>query len=81
MSRQCSYCKHYNTELNVFENVEFAVAGLCEGATIVGGFILGGLICGPFGAMKGSEEAKRVSQDFTKGIKRYHCNNCGRDFE
>ena len=81
MSKQCPYCKRYNTELSVMGGAEYAIKGLAKAAMIAGGFVGGGLLCGPYGAMTGSKEAKRITSKWTKGINLYYCNTCGKKFE
>lgn len=61
MSKQCPNCKGYNTTLGVMGSAEYAIKGLAKAAVIAEGFVGGGLLCGPYGAMTGSREAKRVT--------------------
>ena len=51
MSKQCPNCKGYNTELSVMGSAEYAIKGLAKATVIAGGFVGGGLLCGPYGAM------------------------------
>lgn len=81
MSKQCPNCKGYNTELSVMGSAEYAIKGLAKAAVIAGGFVGGGLLCGPYGAMTGGKEAKRITSNWTEGVNLYYCNTCGKEFE
>ena len=79
MSKQCPYCKSYNTELNVSGNVGY---GLVQGARFAAAGIAG-IAGGLFGHTVGHAAAHSVihnTEDWGDDINRHHCCNCGRDF-
>ena len=78
MSKKCTHCGSYNTELKVSGNVGYAFA---QGARIVAGgaALVAGLFNHSAGHVAGHGVLKNT-EDWGKDINRHHCCACGKDF-
>lgn len=80
MSKKCTRCGSYNTELKVSGNIGY---GLLQGARFVGAgvaYVVGGLFNHAAGHVAG-HGVLRETEDWGEDIDRHHCCNCGKDFK
>ncbi len=69
MSKQCPFCKSWNTESRTASRI--ARVGV-----VLGGGLLGGLL-GPFGAAGGVAGAAQATNNWDT----HKCNSCGKTFK
>lgn len=80
MSKKCTHCGSLNTELSLKGNVNWAARWIARG-TVVGGVSFVAGIFNRYAAKGASRAMSMNTESWVKGIKRYHCCSCGKDFE
>lgn len=86
MSKLCPHCSSYNTEPKVGANVGYGCIRAARYIGAAGAFVGSALLAPVFKANshvfahKAGEAILSSTEDWGKGISRYHCCNCGKDF-
>ena len=79
MSKQCPYCKSYNTERSLGGTANYAVRQ--AGRLLVAGGTA--MVVGLFNRSAGQGAGRAMlknTENWVSGVDQFHCCNCGKDF-